>query len=83
MCGIDVSIILYFIYRYLDQSLLALDVDSDVTKNHMVPVIKQLSQHMSLLQQKLQEAPSGTDPGIMKQVKRLLMVSHHMYNEQQ
>lgn len=64
--------------RYLDQSLLALDVDSDITKNHMLPVIKQLSQQIASLLQKIQAGTSVPNPAIVVAVKRLLMVSKQM-----
>ena len=64
--------------RYLDQSLLALDVRDDVTKNHMCPVIKELSEQISAILQKITADPSFNNPGIIKQVKRLLMVSQQM-----
>ena len=71
----------HFIYppiRYLDQSLLALDIRDDVTKNHMCPVIKELSEQISTVLEKLKADPSFKNPGTVKQVKRLLMVSQQM-----
>lgn len=68
------------IYRYLDQSLIALDTNSEVTKNHMVPVIKQLHQQLIQLQEKIQADDSElkANPAISRQVKRMLMVTHHL-----
>ena len=44
----------------------------------MVSVIKQLFEHMSSLQEKIQLDPGSINPTTIKQVKRLLMVSQHM-----
>jgi hypothetical protein len=43
----------------------------------MIPVIKQLHLQMTQLQEKVQ----ADDPVVSKQVKRLLMVSHHMFSK--
>ena len=51
--------------RYLEHSLLALDVGSDVTKSHMAPVVSQLSQKLASLEQ-------------TKLVKRLNMMARHL-----
>lgn len=67
-----------FSSRYLDQSVLVLDVNDDVTKSHMVPVIRQLSHQIISMQGKLQSDSSLATPAIIKQVKRLLMVAQHM-----
>lgn len=79
-CGNNIYFLMVVIYRYLDQSLIALDTNSEVTKNHMVPVIKQLHQQLIQLQEKIQADDSElkANPAISRQVKRMLMVTHHL-----
>ena len=55
-----------------------MDVNSDVTKNHMGHVIKELSEKISEILEKIQGDQSFNNPGITKQVKRLLLVSQQM-----
>ena len=66
--------------RYLEQSILALDMNDDVTKSHMPPVLSGLSQHLSGVEKSLQTNPGAT--GLMRQVKRLRMVSERMCQPQ-
>ena len=64
------------IARYLEQSILALDVSNEVTKSHMPPVLSSLSQHLARMEKTL-ESGTGTT-GLARQVKRLRMVTEHL-----
>ena len=76
VCGL--AIIYVPAYRYLEHSLLALDVGSDVTKSHMTPVVSQLSQQLSSLEQTFVSTPSLATPTLTKLVKRLKMMAQHL-----
>lgn len=54
--------------KYLEHSLLALDVGNDVTRSHMTPVVSQLSQKLGQLDQ-------------TKLVKRLNMMARHLVGQ--
>ena len=62
--------------RFLDPSVLALDEQDEVTKSHMPPVIKQLSEQLRIVQDKANS--SSISPALLKQVKRLFQVTLHM-----
>lgn len=64
------------ILRYLEQSILALDVSNEVTRSHMPPVLSNLSQHLARMEKTL-ESSTGTT-GLARQVKRLRMVTEHL-----
>ncbi len=58
--------------------MLVLDVNDDVTKNHMGRVMKHLCQQIVSIQEKCQSDPNFIQPGLLKQIKRLLMISQHL-----
>ena len=67
--------------RYLEQSVLALDPNKEVTRSHMAAVLRGLSQQLAEEERSLQGVTGmGTLP---RQVRRLRMVSERMCQSQQ
>ena len=62
--------------RYLEQSILALDVSNKVTKSHMSPVLNGLAHHLTGLEKSLQSNPGCS--GLARQVWRLRLVAEQL-----
>ena len=62
--------------RYLEQSILALDVSNEVTRSHMSPVLNGLAQHLAGMEKSLQSNPNSL--GLARQVRRLRLVAEQL-----
>ena len=62
--------------RYLEQSILALDVSNEVTKSHMSPVLNSLAHHLTGMEKSLQSNPGSS--GLARQVRRLRLVAEQL-----
>ena len=63
--------------RYLEAAVLALDITNEVTKNHMTPVLKILTQHLSTVEQSHRGNPS-----LLRLIKRLRMITERLCHPQ-
>jgi len=62
--------------RYLEQSILALDVSNEVTRSHMSPVLNGLAHHLTGMEKSLQSNPNSS--GLARQVRRLRLVAEQL-----
>lgn len=66
--------------RYLEPSVLALDLQNEVTKSHMPPVLSGLSQQLSAVEKALQGNPGNVT--LARRVKGLRMITERLCQPQ-
>jgi enhancer of mRNA-decapping protein 4 len=65
--------------KYLEESVLALDVTNEITKNHMIRILRMLTQQLSSAEQTHRSMPNSAP--LLRLIKRLRMVTERMCHE--
>lgn len=72
---------LFYSLRYLEASVMALDVTDDITKNHMPPVLRMLTQQLSNAEQTHCNVPNSAS--LLRLIKRLRMICERLCHSHQ
>ena len=62
--------------RFLESSVLALDVSNDITKNHMTQILRSLTQQLAGAEQTHRPAPNSAP--LLRSMRRLRMVTESL-----
>ena len=76
-----VLLIMYILCRFLEASVLALDVSNDITKNHMTQVLRTLAQQLTDIEQIHRGAPNSAS--LLRLIKRLRMITERLCHPHQ
>ena len=74
--GLASSMMCFSLCRYLEASVLALDVTNDITKNHMTQVLQTLTGQLSNAEQSHRSNPNSAS--LMRLIKRLRMITERL-----
>ena len=72
---------LFYSLRYLEASVMALDVTDDITKNHMPQVLRMLTQQLSNAEQTHRSVPNSAP--LLRLIKRLRMICERLCHSHQ
>lgn len=81
VCSTYTEQLAFHFLRYLEASVMALDVTNDITKNHMTQVLRTLTQQLSNAEQTHRTVPNSAP--LLRLIKRLRMISERLCHSHQ